>query len=49
MADATNPGCAASEFEVFTQRIPISAPVVSGNAQIVTGAANDVAFWILVP
>jgi hypothetical protein len=42
MADATNPNCGASEFEVVTYRIPTSTPVVSSTA-------NGVAFWLLVP
>ena len=33
MADATNPTCGASEFEVLTSRIPTSAPVVSSRGE----------------
>jgi len=49
MADATNPGCGGSEFEVVTYRIRSSAPVVNGNVQIGSNTADDVSFWLLVP
>jgi hypothetical protein len=35
-------GCLASEFGVFTYRIPTGAPVTAA-------AASDVGFWLLVP
>jgi hypothetical protein len=42
MSDAGNPACGSPEFEVVTQRMPTSAPVVAA-------PANNVAFWLLVP
>jgi hypothetical protein len=41
--------CAADEYQVATARIPRSAPVTAGIADTAADAADDVAFWVLVP
>jgi hypothetical protein len=41
--------CAADEYQVATARIPRFAPVTGGIADTAADAADDVAFWVLVP
>jgi len=41
--------CETSEVVVVTERIPQITPVVNGKAQVKADAANDVAFWLLIP
>jgi hypothetical protein len=51
MIDTDNSDClvSPSDFKVVTERIPQSAPVTNGNAEITAEPTNGVGFWLLVP